>query len=319
MAALTPEQAAQKEAERKQREQDMLAELDEMNLGGPGMEPAPVEEPSAQAASAESVEASPEPEPEDQNQVVAEMSPEELPAETPAAEPPSAEDDYGLDFGDLFKEAIARKLGREQPPAAVSEPPTAQAAPPVQAAPAQVAPPSPRQMPSNIAPPQDLLDGLFTEEQMTEAYDDPKKMIQLLNVAVGKVYARAVLDASEIALRQVPNVMGPVVGQMQAAYTARKQFFEKHPELQGHEDYVQWVTMAVEDKHPEWSMEQVLEESGKVAISRLPGLKQALASTRRESKPSFAKQKGGSANNRPKPTAGISALENEINSMPDVW
>jgi hypothetical protein len=174
-------------------------------------------------------------------------------------------------------------------------------------------------MPSNIAPPQDLLDGLFTEEQMTEAYDDPKKMIQLLNVAVGKVYARAVLDASEIALRQVPNVMGPVVGQMQAAYTARRNFFEKHKELVGHEDYVQWVTMAVEDKHPEWSMDQVLEEAGKVAISRLPGLKQALASTRREAKPSFAKQKGGSANNRPKPTAGISALENEINSMPDVW
>lgn len=308
---LTPEEQAQKEKERREREQSMLSELDEMDgldASPSGSEPAPA---SATAEPAEPVAEPASPEVKDER--VAEAGPEDHepePAEPVAptaavADPAETEDEYDFSFiNDLARAAIAKRTGAEPQPTTQT-----QATPEAQPQPAPQQPTSsPRQI--VVPTPTDLV----SKEEMEAAFESPEKMMEVM----GKIYTKAVMQGAEIALQQLPGVMQPLITQQQTIVEEATKFYKENPELVPYRDFVQFVAMEVEDKHPDWNYQQVMAETATVAKKRLPMLQQATTKARRETRPAFAQQGPGGKANRPKP-AQVSALQSDIDAMPDVW
>ena len=210
-------------------------------------------------------------------------------------------DEYGL--ADFVNSMAREALGKKQPEPVAQVQPQAQIQQQVQA------PVQPQQARPMVEIPADLI----SESDMTEAFQDPAKMITLIT----QVYARAVSDAAQIALTRLPSVMQPVMAQQADLISLAKEMYTNNPELNGYRDFVQYCAVKIEDKHPDWSAKQIMEEAAKEAKARLPQLKAAVAQTKREaSSPAFVgnqSQKGG----KNSPSQGrLSALEKEIAAMP---
>ena len=219
----------------------------------------------------------------------------------PVAEPVvvADTDEYGLaDFvNSMAREALGKKPAEVAPqPAAVAP---VQPAQPVQAQP---------QARPTIEIPADLI----SESDMTEAFQDPAKMITLIT----QVYARAVSDAAQIALTRLPSIIQPVVAQQADLISLAKELYKDNPELDGYKDFVQYCAVKIEDKHPDWSAKQIMQEAAKEAKARLPQLKAAVAQTKREaSSPAFVGNQSQKGKNSPS-QGRLSALEKEIAAMP---
>lgn len=231
------------------------------------------------------------------DEVVAEGEPD-LSAPVEPAQP--VEPDDGYDFSDFINSMARDALGKQPVVQPVQEQPVAPT-------PAPVAPVTPQQMTLEV--PQDLI----SLDDMNEAFQDPAKMIAL----IGKVYLRAASDGAQAALIRLPNAVRPVVAQEAELAKMVTTFYEKNPELSNYRDFVQYCAAKVETEHPEYSPSKVMEETAKVAVARLPMVKEAAARQKRApAKPSFI----GAQNQRGKNTpaaAKMSALDRELAEMPD--
>jgi len=211
-------------------------------------------------------------------------------------------DEYGL--ADFVNSMAREALGKKAQPVA----PVQQVQTPVQPVQPQ-AQAQPQQRPMTVEIPADLI----SENDMTEAFQDPAKMITLIT----QVYARAVSDAAQIALTRLPSVMQPVMAQQADLISLAKELYTNNPELNGYRDFVQYCAVKIEDKHPDWSAKQIMQEAAKEAKARLPQLKEAVARTKREaSSPAFVGDQSQKGRKNSPSQGRMSALEKEIAAMP---
>lgn len=292
----------EKEAQRQEREQQIMADIDEMdNSLDPGLRSdGPVEETLSDEVPID----------EHEDRVVAEAGPDDLieevkreaeKAEAEAKEKPAEEtpsDEY--DFTAFINEMARQALGKAPVAPTPVPTPTPPVAPPVEAPPIVQTP---------AVPIDTLPSDLLTVEEMDQAFNSPQKMVELFQ----KVYMRAKVDAIQQSLTMLPNVIRPALAQETALHEMVSTFYKENPELNEYRDFVQYCATQVENAHPDWSPKQVMSETAKVAKGRLPSLREA-HQRERKVKPSFVDQKVSS--NKPS-SKQMSRLEQELAAMPD--
>jgi len=145
-----------------------------------------------------------------------------------------------------------------------------------------------------------------TVQEMEEAFNSPEKFLELLT----KVEQRA----TEAALLQLPKVSRQVAIQVIDHAEMVSKFYQANPELVPYKDFVSYCARQVEASHVDWPREKVLEETARLAKSRLPSLVRAS----RASQPKPALPGGGRVSQR-RSSVGrtLSALEQDIANMPD--
>lgn len=282
---LTPEE---KEADRRTRQESAMSEMDEMDVIWSG-------DVLAAAAETEVVEMD-GPERSDGRESAGEQEAEPevmLPvAESPteSAKPTEVEKDE-YDFADLLN-----RMARD----AMQEP---EAAAPVVPAPVVEVPPIVQAVPTPSAP-------MATVAEMEEAFNSPEKFVQLLET----VYQRAVQDAIERTTSQVPEVSRQVAIQVATQAEMARRFYSTNPELTSYRDFVAYCAGQVEKAHPDWGYQAVMDETAKVARSRLPALRRA----KKEGQNRPALPGSGKTVSRSRTPAQIlTELEQEINEMPN--
>lgn len=289
----------EKKAAAERREQQAASVLEDINLMDDTISgkipesqllsapqaPETIEEP----AEKESFEAEPivaEPEPE------VEVIPEPT-AMQPVAVTPPIEDEY--DFS--FINELARQALTGAPTTQVASTPVTPTTPPVQITPTVATTPT----------------DLISVEEMSAAFESPQKMVELL----GKVYQRALSDAVQRSLMELPNAVRPVIKQESDLAELAANFYKGNPELNNYRDFVQYCAVQVESKHPDWTPKQVMDETAKVAKARIPMLREAMQRQKRApTKPSFVGDQAQRGKNKPA-AAKLSALEADIASMPN--
>lgn len=311
---ITEEERATRETERQAREQAAMDELVEMDKA--------FEQPTMESP----IDAMREPvAPESPTDLPPTEEPPVEPAPTPAPTEPSVEptapvepteptepaptDEYDFEFlNELARNAVLRERGTATPPATAPTEPSVQA--PQAQAPAAV--PTPQQYVRPVETPPDLI----TAEELSTAINSEDQAGALLPL-FQRVYQRAVVAATEMALTQLPTVSGPMMAQIATNIAIRDKFYKDNPDLDKARDFVQYCAMQVETKHPDWQTVQVLDEAAKLARSRMPALQRAKQAAAAQPTPSFATQQSGGKAKRPGQTQQLSALEKELADMPD--
>lgn len=218
-------------------------------------------------------------------------------------------EDDGYDFS-FINELARQALGQPKQEAPVAPTPTPAPAPVAPEAAPIVMPQAPLVAPVQVSVPQDLV----TVDEMTAAFDSPQKMVELLQKVYLQARSDAVVDAVQQSLMALPNAVRPVLAKETAFVEMVKNFYQENPELNNYRDFVRYCAVQVENEHPEWSPQDVMKETAKVAKKRLPMLREAMHRESRQSKPSFVDQRGP----KTKPSGKkLSRLEQELASMPD--
>jgi len=147
---------------------------------------------------------------------------------------------------------------------------------------------------------------IATVPEMEEAFNSPEKFLELL--------ARVEQRATEAALLQLPKVSRQVAIQVIDHAEMVSKFYQANPELVPYKDFVSFCARQVEASHVDWPREKVLEETARLAKSRLPSWVRAS----RASQPKPALPGGGRVSQRRSSVGGtLSALEQDIANMPD--
>lgn len=131
----------------------------------------------------------------------------------------------------------------------------------------------------------------LTDEEIAEAQYDAGKLRKLLE--------KVVLSTREQVLRGIPNVVASTVARQTSITNAITTFYENNPQLKEHMDYTGYVYNQVEGEHPDWNLQQVLEETSIRAHHNL-GLKVVAVKREQErkdagkgQKPAFARKPSG--------------------------
>ena len=115
-----------------------------------------------------------------------------------------------------------------------------------------------------------------------------------------------------------PKKFRELVREISALQRATDRFYEQNEDLSAVKPTVGAVANQIADRHPEWSVEKIMEESAKSTrkLLRLPDPKAEKPKPSRRKKrvdPSFAKSKGGSS--RTKPKLKTSKLQSQIDEL----
>ncbi len=178
-----------------------------------------------------------------------------------------------------------------------------------------------KQLDTSNEPPQLSVPEITTQEHnflegidMDDLLGDPAR----LNGVLQEVYNKALQQASRIALEHTYQTMpATVLHFSRQQYEMQKtieSFYAQNPELVERKTTVGSVANEIAAAHPEYTVEQLLDESAK-QVRKMLGLKaqavtaKDLPTTRRAVTPGFAKQRSG--NGRVKQEE-LSALEKEI-------
>lgn len=110
-------------------------------------------------------------------------------------------------------------------------------------------------------------------ELVEDALADPVKMVELLQ----NVFEQG----REAVLRNIPNLVASTVQRQSVVQTAVQDFYVKNPKLKENMNYVGFITNQVQDEHPDWTVEQILNEA---AVRSYKGLGIKVKAKAREQK-----------------------------------
>jgi len=162
-------------------------------------------------------------------------------------------------------------------------------------------PPQPQQM--SLEELRILADGIDFDDMMENKETFEKGMRQML--------ANFATLQEQRFTRAIPTIVATQVSQLNTLHRAVDEFYTKNPDLAMVRPTVGMIANQIVAEHPEFNLEQVMEEAAtrtRKAL-RLPGLSRA--SKKKVITPSFAKAKG--TNRKPKPK--ISKLQQEIDEL----
>ncbi len=169
----------------------------------------------------------------------------------------------------------------------------------------------------SMIPSKEFTEEMFKDLDFDEIFENPDQFKKVL-LDVANTVRR---QTEEALYKNLPQVVGNVTGQQLELRKAADTFYDKNPELASVKPYVAKVTAQVADKHPDWSFEQILAETAKVARKGLglEGLakEEAKKKTKAKQKPAFADAKRRS-NKRSKAGSDLSELEQEISELLEV-
>lgn len=103
------------------------------------------------------------------------------------------------------------------------------------------------------APVQESLKLQVSLDDVEDAMTDPEKMIGLLQTVFDQ--------GREAILRNIPNIVASTVHRQTTVQSAVQTFYEENPKLKEHMNYVGFITNQVQDEHPDWTVEQILNEA----------------------------------------------------------
>ena len=150
----------------------------------------------------------------------------------------------------------------------------------------------------------------YEDQQFVASDDDLDKV---LNSAEGlnKTLNSAVQTAIQHVYQGIPGVIKNNVAQQVQLQETVSNFYSENPELKKHRAFVGKVSERIMKDNPNWSMQQVLEETSKEARKRLK-LKQKAEGKAKGKNPGFAKGgKGGKGSAKAK----LAGQEKEIADM----
>jgi nucleoid-associated protein YgaU len=125
--------------------------------------------------------------------------------------------------------------------------------------------------------------------------------------------------ATEGVLRAIPNIVRANVSQQAKITELTNGFYQANQDLQKYKPVVAAVAAEVSSKHSDWTYEQVLEETEKVARARLAMKKAAVQSASAEEDASFAHRGNTSKKRKSRPkTSGLEAEIAQLNKQLDM-
>lgn len=122
---------------------------------------------------------------------------------------------------------------------------------------------------------------------------------------------RIIQSGTQQYANRLPSVVAPQVRQIIDLNRAVDQFYSNNEDLLPVRSTVGAIGRQLATEHPEWSLPQLFEESGKKAreVLRMPA--PGSGGKKKKTNPSFAKAKGGGRKPKPK----ISKLQREIDEL----
>jgi hypothetical protein len=170
------------------------------------------------------------------------------PPATPPVEPPTPEPpvrNYETENA-LLRDQL-NELAKKMAAAPVIEPPPT---------------PAPTPAPPPVAPPAAGEDVAFmTDEEADQLIDNPK----ILNKILNKVFQAG----REAALREVPSIASSVAQQQLTMKERADAFWDNNKDLKSFKDFTALVANQVQTEHQDWTLDQIFEETAKVARTRL--------------------------------------------------
>lgn len=133
-----------------------------------------------------------------------------------------------------------------------------------------------------------------------------------LNTLLNKVYNAGTLASAEKTLKSIPDIVRANAAQHLQLSTATADFYKVNEDLVPFKRTVAVVGMEVAAEHSDWTVEKVMEETGKVARERL-ALHKEIVNTIPAEKPQFAKAPKGKSRGREKPN--LTPVQKEIEEM----
>ena len=268
----------------------------------------PIEEPPAEEPPSEEPPAENPPPSEEPPVPPAEEPPAEEPPseEPPAEEPPASEEPPPADGDELsqLKEQNVKLLklieDGASPKAPTEEPP---------AAPAAEEPPTPPAPPAHVEGMEEFLEGMDFDAVM-ESKENFKAFMLKITSGVQERTRQSVLTS-------IPEIMGNYVQRKAAMDKVGNAFYKDFPELKRSKRFVASVANDVTAKNPDWTIKQVMDETGKQAMDTL-GLKKQVVEKEKEgaSKPKPKAQLPGSSSTK-NPLPPPSGLADEIADLYD--
>ena len=239
---------------------------------------------------------------------------EEVGEEAAEGEEPVEEDSVGIeDYRQRVNKLAeaALKQGLTLPPDLLGieeeeEGAPAKETPPVETPPAQEPPPM---IPQNLEGFQILPDGMDLDDFL----DRPENFVQGMRDILGR-YRQVV---TQEVLGNIPTVVNNQVRQAVALQNAVNTFYETNSDLKPVRPTVGAIAEQVTNKHPDWSLDKIMDESARVArkLLKMPSPKTGKKDKGTVVRPSFAKSKGPSQRNKPKPKK--SNLQSQIDDLID--
>lgn len=177
---------------------------------------------------------------------------------------------------------------------------------------------TPAAQPQAPAPtPQPVPQGYDTFEVLTEGMDFDDFLDNPESFAKGMrdILARHEQMLSQKFMGSVPTIVSTQVRQVAALQDAVKTFYKSNEDLLPVRPTVGAVADQLAEKHPDWSLEKVMNESAAVTrkLLRMPSPEVAKKKGRKVVRPSFAKGSKSSQRNKPKPK--MSKLQQEIDEL----
>jgi len=165
--------------------------------------------------------------------------------------------------------------------------------------------------PTTDAPIEDI--DFVGDIDMEDLTSDPKVFNKVLNMVYKKGVEQG-RNLKEDVLLSIPNVIKHSVSQQTAMQRAAESFYERNPDLNT-PDRKRIVGMKAEQiiaEHPEYTLDELFEETEK-SVRELLNLKKSATTSDKKSKPSFGKKTKGKA--KPKPSEKLTELQKEIEEM----
>lgn len=135
---------------------------------------------------------------------------------------------------------------------------------------------------------------------------------KVLNALLNKVYHAGTRASTEATLRSIPDIVRANAAQHVQLGTATADFYSKNEDLVPFKKTVAAIGTEIVADNPDWAVDKVLEETGKVARERL-ALYRKVVNTIPTRKAKFAKAPKGKAPSGGKPN--LTPVQREIDDM----
>lgn len=106
------------------------------------------------------------------------------------------------------------------------------------------------------------------EDDMTELYNDPEKLNNLLN----KVFKMSLANTRKVreqVIREVPEIASQQVAQRTKINSAVEDFYKKNPDLKQYKSFVGTVANELQNENPDMEFSKLLEETEREVRQRL--------------------------------------------------